>query len=88
MAQKRDGPNWKKIKTEYLTGKAIKDIAKKHGVSVSAINSRRTREGWASDKADVASKARQKCIEKIADEKDSIMAQMAILHDRAGLIVF
>ena len=88
MANKATAPNWKKIKTDYLAGKPIKDIAQKHGVSVSAINSRRTREGWASDKADVASKARQKCIEKIADEQASIMAQMAVLHDRAGLVAF
>lgn len=88
MANKANAPNWKKIKTDYLAGKPIKDIAQKHGVSVSAINSRRTREGWASDKADVASKARQKCIEKIADEQASIMAQMAVLHDRAGLAAF
>ena len=88
MANKANAPNWKKIKTDYLAGKPIKDIAQKHGVSVSAINSRRTREGWASDKADVASKARQKCIEKIADEQASIMAQMAVLHDRAGLVAF
>lgn len=88
MANKANAPNWKKIKTDYLAGKPIKDIAQKYGVSVSAINSRRTREGWASDKADVASKARQKCIEKIADEQASIMAQMAVLHDRAGLVAF
>lgn len=88
MANKANAPNWKKIKTDYLAGKPIKDIAQKHGVSVSAINSRRTREGWASDKADVASKARQKCIEKIADEQAAIMAQMAVLHDRAGLLAF
>lgn len=88
MANKANAPNWKKIKADYLAGKPIKDIAQKHGVSVSAINSRRTREGWASDKADVASKARQKCIEKIADEQAEIMAQMAVLHERAGLAAF
>ena len=88
MASKANAPNWKKIKTDYLAGQPIKDIAQKHGVSVSAINSRRTREGWASDKANVASKARQKCIEKIADQQADFMAQIVLLHNRAGLEAF
>ena len=88
MGNKANAPNWKKIKTDYLAGKPIKDIAQKHGVSVSAINSRRTREGWASDKANVASKARQKCIEKIADQQADFMAQIVLLHNRAGLEAF
>lgn len=89
MANKANAPNWKKIKAEYIRGGISQQkLADKYGVSYSTIYRRARLEGWTAKRSECERKANEKLMEKIADEQASLMAQMAVLHDRAGLAAF
>lgn len=82
MKEKNDGPNWKKIKAEYIRGGiSQRKLAKKHGVSFSTLQRKARIEGWAKTRRDVEDKAEAKLIQKTVD----LRAEMAGLFEQTGL---
>ena len=89
MATKDNAPNWKKIKAEYIKGGISQQkLADKYGVAYGTIHRRVLLEGWSAQRNECKKKADQKLTEKIADKQAEIMAEIAVLHDRAGLAAF
>lgn len=89
MANKANAPNWKKIKAEYIKGGISQQkLADKYGIGVSTLKRRAKVEGWTNARTECDTKTGLKMIQKISDQQSDIMAQMAVLHDRAGLAAF
>lgn len=89
MANKANAPNWKKIKAEYIKGGISQQkLADKYGVPYGTLKRRALQENWSASRSESEQKASKKLVEKIADQQADIMAQMAVLHDRAGLAAF
>nr|DAR46965.1 MAG TPA: Protein of unknown function (DUF1804) [Caudoviricetes sp.] len=79
--KKKTRYHWGKIRTEYVTGeKSYRELAKKHGVSMSQLSEVASKEGWAKlraeHRAETAAKAEQKLKEQqagaLADELEGI----------------
>lgn len=79
--KKKTRYHWGKIRTEYVTGeKSYRELAKKHGVSMSQLSEVASKEGWAKlraeHRAETAAKAEQKLMEQqagaLADELEGI----------------
>lgn len=79
--KKKTRYHWGKIRTEYVTGeKSYRELAKKHGVSMSQLSEVASKEGWAKlraeHRAETAAKAEQKLQEQqagaLADELEGI----------------
>lgn len=79
--KKKTRYHWGKIRTEYVTGeKSYRELAKKHGVSMSQLSEVASKEGWAKlraeHRAETAAKAEQKLAEQqsteLADELEGI----------------
>lgn len=57
--------DWKKIKAEYVTGEiSLANIAKKYGVSASAVQKKSVKEKWAAEKRKQHKKAADKVAKK------------------------
>lgn len=60
--------DWAGLKKEYITSNiSLRALAKKHGVSYSAVSRHSFTEGWASARSQVRAKAESKTIEKTTD---------------------
>lgn len=79
--KKKTRYHWGKIRTEYVTGeKSYRELARKHGVSMSQLSEVASKEGWAKlraeHRAETAAKAEQKLQEQqagaLADELEGI----------------
>lgn len=79
--KKKTRYHWGKIRTEYVTGeKSYRELARKHGVSMSQLSEVASKEGWAKlraeHRAETAAKAEQKLKEQqagaLADELEGI----------------
>lgn len=74
VGKHRKGPDWTRIKADYLKGgTSYRDLASKHGVSLSTLGKRAGREGWDDD--------RQRVGDEVATELPSVVA-VAILSER------
>lgn len=61
--------DWKKIKAEYVTGEiSLANIAKKYGVSASAVQKKSVKEKWAAEKRKQHKKAADKVAKKLNEK--------------------
>lgn len=89
MAQKRDSPNWKKIKAEYVRGGISQEkLAAKHGVSYATLRRRAERENWRGLKAEREQKVAEKLPEKIADIQADTAARLLQMQSEAALVIY
>ena len=89
MGNKANAPNWKKIKAEYIKGGiSYPKLAEKYGIPYGTLCKRAAAEKWSEARKDCGKKTVAKLADKISDQQAEIMAQMAVLHDRAGLAAF
>lgn len=88
MAGKANAPNWKKIESDYKRGMSRREIVKKHGITMSALNSRISRGGWKDGKEKVARKVREKCEEKIADSQADFLASLSDMQTKAAQALY
>lgn len=89
MAQKRDGPNWKKIKAEYVRGGISQaKLAEKHGVSFRTLKEHARKEKWSELREMASTKAAQKMVEKTADIQADTTARMIQMQNDAALAIY
>ena len=89
MAQTRDGPNWKKIRAEYIKGGISQEkLAAKHGVSYATLRRRAEREKWRDLKAEREQKVAEKLPEKIADIQTDTAAKLMQMQSEAALVIY
>lgn len=89
MAQTRDGPNWKKIRAEYIKGGISQEkLAAKHGVSYATLRRRAEREKWRDLKAEREQKVAEKLPEKIADIQTDTAARLMQMQSEAALAIY
>ncbi|MBR1560811.1 MAG: hypothetical protein IJ646_11285 [Clostridia bacterium] len=89
MAQKRDGPNWKKIKAEYVRGGISQQkLADKYGVSISTIERRARLEKWTELRKAREGKAAEKLVEKTADIQADTAARLMQMQSEAALAIY
>lgn len=89
MAQNRDGPNWKKIKADYVKGGISQEkLAAKHGVSYATLRRRAERENWRELKAERERKVAEKLPEKIADIQADTAAKLLRMQDEAVVVIY
>ena len=74
--------NWTKIRNDYINGKgSYRELAAKYGVSFNTLKYRGARDGWTQLReehcAAIATKSRQKTVEKIADAESDVNAIMS-----------
>lgn len=63
-----NNPDWAAIRAEYIGGGiSYRDLAKKHGVSVTTLSVRASQEGWAQDRAEAAETTRALAVQRTAD---------------------
>lgn len=89
VAQKRDGPNWKRIKAEYVRGGISQQkLADKYGVPFGTLHRRCLLEKWSQLKKAAALKADQKLTEKTADIQADTAARLMKLQSEAALAIY
>ena len=89
VAQKRDGPNWKKIKAEYVRGGISQQkLADKYGIHRSTLQGRMQREGWQQLRAEASAKSGQKLVETTADIQADTVARMLQMQSEAALAIY
>ena len=89
MARKRDGPNWKKIKAEYVRGGISQQkLADKYGVSISTIERRARLEKWTALRKTREGKAAEKLVEKAADIQADTAARLMQMQNEAVLALY
>lgn len=89
VAQKRDGPNWKKIKAEYVRGGISQQkLADKYGVSFGTLHRRCILEKWSELRKEADLKADQKLTEKTADIQADTVARMLHMQSEAALAIY
>ena len=75
----RDGPNWKKIRAEYIKGGiSQRKLAEKYGIPVSTLMRRAQTENWVNSRTDCECKTDAKLVQKIAESESDQLAQMAV----------
>lgn len=63
-------PDWRKIKAEYIRGGvSYRKLAEKHGVSLSSLTRRSSKENWADLRKQSEAKANTKIIESVASQE-------------------
>lgn len=63
-------PDWRKIKAEYIRGGvSYRKLAKKHGVSLSSITRRSSKEKWADLRKQSEVKTNTKIVESVASQE-------------------
>ena len=89
MAQKRDGPNWKKIKAEYVRGGISQEkLAAKHGVPVRTLFEHARKEKWTEARKEASRKVAEKLPEKIADVQAETAARLLQMQSKAALVIY
>ena len=79
--------DWLKIKAEYISGcGSMRELAEKHGVSVSAIKRRSAAEGWKANRTKTEPKVNQKTVQKIiektAEHEADRIARLLVIGDK------
>ncbi len=86
VAQKQDGPNWKKIKAEYVRGGITQQqLANKYGVPFGTLHRKCILEKWSELRKQAELKADQKLTEKTADIQAETAAQLLQMQSKAAL---
>lgn len=80
--------DWKKIRDEYLSsGVALRELARKYGMSQATIMRKSKKEGWIAQREHIDSRSMEKTAEKIADGRADINAKamecIQIIMDKA-----
>lgn len=89
MAQKRDGPNWKKIKAEYVRGGISQQkLADKYGVPIRTLEERARKEKWTYLRKEASGKAAEKLVEKTADVQADTAARLLQMQSEVALAVY
>ena len=89
VAQKRDGPNWKKIKAEYVRGGiSMQKLADKYGVPIRTIKDHSRKEKWSELRKEACTIATQKMVQKTADIQADTVAKMLQMQSEATLAVY
>ncbi|MEG0270562.1 MAG: hypothetical protein RR653_12235 [Clostridia bacterium] len=79
--------DWLKIKAEYISGcGSMRELAQKHGMSLSAIKRRSAAEGWTANRTETAPIVRQKTvqriIEKTVEQEATRIARLLAIGDK------
>lgn len=75
--------DWRKIKTEYITGNAsYRKLAEKHGVHYKAVSAKGKAEGWVELREQHRAKTITKSLEKISDQQADKMARIDGIADK------
>ena len=61
--------NWQKIKSEFMSGAKLKDLANKYQISIETLKTRHRRDHWAKDRTKNELKVNEKILEKISEEQ-------------------
>jgi len=89
VAQKRDGPNWKKIKAEYVRGGISQQkLADKYSVPIRTIKEHARKEKWLELRKEACTKAAQKMVQKTADIQADTVARMLQMQSEAALAIY
>ena len=89
MTKTRDGPNWKKIKAEYIRGGISQQkLADKYGVSLSTIERRAQLEKWTELRRAREGKAAEKLVEKTADIQADTVAKLLRMQSEATMAAY
>ena len=89
MTKTRDGPNWKKIKAEYIRGGISQQkLADKYGVSISTIERRARLEKWTELRRAREGKTAEKLVEKTADIQADTATRLLQIQSMAALAVY
>ena len=72
--------NWRKIKAEYIKGGiSQRALAEKHGISQATAERRAKKEKWTTKRRE----AEQKSIEKVTEKNAEVIADNAVMLERA-----
>ena len=75
-------PDWKKIKAEYIRGGiSYRALATKHGVSLSSITRRSSKEKWAALRVQAENNATTKIVESVASKEAKRVDRIQSLAD-------
>lgn len=89
MAEKNNGPNWKKIKAEYIKGGISQQkLADKYGVHRSTLQLHMKREGWQQLRQETAAKAAQKLVEKTASSQAETLSKLQQMQNQAAVALY
>lgn len=89
MDTKNNGPNWKKIRAEYVRGGISQEkLAAKHGVSYATLRRRAEREKWRELKIKREQKVAEKLPEKLADVQAETAAKLMQMQAEAALMTY
>ena len=89
MAQKHEGPNWKKIKAEYVRGGISQQkLSDKYGVSISTIERRARLEKWTELRKAREGRAVEKLVEKTADIQADTVTRLLQMQSEAALVIY
>ena len=77
--------DWNAIKTEYITDESssYRKLAKKYGVSLTAITHRAKKENWTNEKAQFKDKLTSETVKKIESEQVNRLTRIHSITDRA-----
>ena len=80
--------DWQKCKTEYITTEtSYRKLAEKYGVSVTAIGTRASAEGWRAEKEKYLNKALSKTLNKLSSERAERASRLFAVTDKLLLKV-
>mgnify|MGYP000238755208 CR=1 FL=1 len=89
VAQKRDEPNWKRIKAEYVRGGISQQkLADKYSVPIRTIKEHARKEKWSELRKEACTKAAQKMVQKTADIQADTVAKMLQMQSEAALTIY
>ena len=76
--------DWKTIKTEYITDESssYRKLAKKYGVSYSAIGDKARKEGWAEEREQYQTKTISKTLKAISDGQAKRASRLQTVADK------
>lgn len=70
-------PDWKAIKTEYITtGISLRELAKKHGIGMSAVSNHSKAEGWVAQREKHQNKCVARSIQKAEAKEVNRLARL------------
>ena len=80
--------DWQKAKTEYITTEtSYRKLSEKYGVSVTAIGTRASAEGWVAEKEKYLNKTLTKTLNKLSSERAERASRLFAVTDKLLLKV-
>lgn len=78
--------DWTSIKTEYVSTEiSIREIAEKHGVSVSAVKARSKKEGWVEARKQFQTETATKAVRKVEEQCARARARTILKAQRTAM---